>query len=513
MPSYALQYTAPALISCVLYYLLRLRSRKFPLPPGPKGLPLLGNIYDVPEKQAWLAFIEMSQKYDSDIISLNLMGTTVIVLNSATSIQTLLEDKSIIYSNRPSFPMVNDLVGYNWNFGFMPYGPKWKQHRKIFVQQFQPSQMLFHRPLELKAARVLLQRLLETPTKFEQHLRHMAGTVILSTAYGIDVQPENDPYIEIAERALYALARAGRRGAYLVDSLPFLKYVPDFFPGASFKRDARKWRKAVSAMPEAPFNFVKRSLADGTAKSSIASRVLQDMDDAQSTQDQELVLKNVLGVCYATHRSEQTVSVLNTFILAMTLHPKIQEKARAAVDHAVGKSRLPDFDDKIPYLDAVLREVLRWRPVVPLAIPHAVSEDDVYNDCYYIPRGAVVLGNSWAILHDEAIYGPKPDEFIPERWLNKDGEINTAMREPSAAFGFGRRSCPGREMAQWSVWICAASILATFNISKSVDENGVTLEPSGEYTSGMLCHPVPYSCEIVPRSTSVRDMIQDALQI
>jgi hypothetical protein len=47
-----------------------------------------------------------------------------------------------------------------------------------------------------------------------------------------------------------------------------------------------------------------------------------------------------------------------------------------------------------------------------------------------------------AVLHDEATYGPKPDEFIPERWLNKDGEINTAMREPSAAFGFGRRSCP-----------------------------------------------------------------------
>ncbi|KAJ6548498.1 cytochrome P450 [Mycena capillaripes] len=128
------------------------------------------------------------------------------------------------------------------------------------------------------------------------------------------------------------------------------------------------------------------------------------------------------------------------------------------------------------------------------AIPHAVSEDDVYNGCYYIPRRAVVIGNCWAVLHDKAIYGPKPDEFIPERWLNKDGEINTAMQKPSTAFGFGRRSCPGRDMAQWPVWICAASILATFNISKSVDEKGATLEPSGEYTSGMLWYGSYYYC-------------------
>jgi len=213
-----------------------------------------------------------------------------------------------------------------------------------------------------------------------------------------------------------------------------------------------------------------------------------------------------------TAGSDTTVSALSTFILAMTLHPEIQAKARAAIDHVVGQGRLPDFDDDIPYLDAILREVLRWRPVVPLAIPHAVTTDDIYHDRYYIPRGAVVIGNSWAVLHDEATFGPKPNEFIPERWLNKDGKINTAIREPSNAFGYGRRSCPGRDVAQGSVWICIASILATFNISKSVDEKGVTLEPSGEYTSGMLSHPLPYRCEIRPRSDAVRATIQDALQ-
>ncbi|KAJ7486676.1 cytochrome P450 [Mycena latifolia] len=454
--------------------------------------------------------MEMSRKYDSDIISLDLMGDTVIVLNSIASVDALLEDRSAIYSDRPQFTMINDLVGWNWHFGFMPYGPRWKTHRKAFMRQFQPSEVLFHRPSELEAAHVLLQRLLDSPEKFERHLRHMAGMVILSTAYGIDVQPEDDPHVDISEKALHAMACAGNRGSYLVDSLPFLKYLPDFFPGAGFKKQAREWYKVVTAMPEIPYNFVKRSLMDGTAKSSIASRVLDEIDGKPDADDQEEVLKNILGACYAGG-ADTTVSALGTFILAMTMYPDVQKKAQAAVDDVVGTNRLPDFNDTIPYVDAVVREVLRWRPVTPLAVAHTVTQDDVYKG-YHIPAGSVVVGNTWALLHDEVTYGPDTDKFIPERWLTADGKINPAIREPTAAFGFGRRICPGRDMAQWSVWICAASILAMFNISKSVDKAGVPIEPSGEYTSGLLCYPIRHKCDIMPRSEAARVMIQSALQ-
>ncbi|KAJ7510665.1 cytochrome P450, partial [Mycena galericulata] len=488
-----------------------IRGRKSLLPPGPQGLPLVGNIYDIPKTQEWLAFMEMSRKYNSDIISLRLVGETVIVLNSATAIDALLEDKSAIYSDRPEFPMLNDLVGFHWHFAFMRYGPKWKIHRKVFMQQFQPSQVLFHRPAELDAARILLQRLLHSPAKFERHLRHMAGQVILSTAYGIQVQPEDDPHIDISEKALHAMACTGNKGAYLVDSLPLLKYVPDFFPGAGFKREARGWYKYVSTMPEVPYAFVKRSLADGTAKSSIASRVLEDIEGTPDSKEQEIVLKNILGACYVSAGADTTVSALGTFILAMTIYPEIQKKAQAAVDEVVGQGRLPDFDDSIPYVDALVREVLRWRPVLPLSAPHAVTEDDIYKG-YHIPAGSVVVGNSWAVLHDEAIFGSNTKEFIPERWLTEDGEINTEMRDPGVTFGFGRRVCPGRDMAQWSIWICAASILATLDIKKSVNRQGIPIEPSGEYTSGLLIYPLPHKCEIVPRSEAARVLIRAALQ-
>ncbi|KAF7366443.1 Cytochrome p450 [Mycena sanguinolenta] len=84
------------------------------------------------------------------------------------------------------------------------------------------------------------------------------------------------------------------------------------------------------------------------------------------------------------------------------------------------------------------------------------------------------------------------------------------MRDPSAAWGFGRRICPGRDMAQWSIWICIASVLATFNLTKSLDEQGVPIEPSGEYTSGLGSYPVPHQCDILPRSEAARAMILSA---
>ncbi|KAK7044445.1 cytochrome p450 [Favolaschia claudopus] len=483
----------PLAISRVIQNLAR---RRKPLPPGPRGLPLVGNLFDVPKTQDWLCYIEMSRKYDSDIISVNLAGNTVIVLNSLTAANDLLENRSSIYSDR-----YETTVGFHWHIAFMRYGPRWKEHRKVFMKQFQPSEVLLHRPKELKAARVLLRLLLDSPHKYERHMRHMAGMIILSTAYGIDILEENDPYVGISEKALQAMATAANPGAYLVDSLPILKYVPDFFPGAGFKKQAREWFKVVDIMPHLPYDFVKTARAAGTAQSSIASRVLdeiqenaEDSDDVR--RDHELTLKN-------------TVSALGTFILAMTMYPEVQKKARAAIEEAVGRDRLPDFEDSIPYIDALVHEVLRWRPVTPLSVTHAVMEDDIYNG-YHIPAGSVVVGNAWAILHDEATYGPRTDEFIPERWLTADGKLNTEMPDSSPAFGFGRRICPGRDMAQWSVWISAASILSVFNINKSLDKNGMPIEPSGEYTSGMLCYPIPHECDIIPRSKAAEEIIRRA---
>ncbi|CDO75710.1 hypothetical protein BN946_scf184493.g8 [Trametes cinnabarina] len=492
------------LVSAVLALaVLTVRRKRRNLPPGPKGLPLLGNIFDVPKEFEWLAYQKWGREFKSDIIYLDLAGTPAIVVNSAQAAHDLFEKRSALYSDRTRMPMLNELVGCDWHFVFMGYGDSWRERRRVFHQYFHPNATTSYRPREIKVARELLRRLLETPDDFMIHLRHMAGSLILGVAYGIDVQPKNDPYIATAETALHAMSKAGNAGAYLVDYMPFLKHIPSWFPGASFKRQAAEWRKATTAMVEVPFKAVRNAMAEGKASPSMIVSLLHQLDDDPGKQERETIISG---------GSDTTVSALGSFFLAMLMYPEIQCKAQAEVDRVVGRDCLPDFSDEpaLPYVSALVKEVLRWRPVTPLAVPHRLTADDFYNG-YHLPAGSIVVGNSWAILHDEKTF-PDPEAFIPDRFLNPDGSLRTEMRDAElAAFGFGRRICPGRHLACASIWIAIASVLSTFTLCKAVDENGNIIEPSGDYLSGLVTYPLPFKCEFKPRSGKSAELIHTSL--
>ena len=75
--------------------------------------------------------------------------------------------------------------------------------------------------------------------------------------YGISVQESDDPYISIAEEAISGGVEASVPGAFLVDFLPILKYVPSWFPGAGFQKKAARWREAINTMADKPFHHVQ----------------------------------------------------------------------------------------------------------------------------------------------------------------------------------------------------------------------------------------------------------------
>ena len=127
------------------------------------------------------------------------------------------------------------------------------------------------------------------------------------------------------------------------------------------------------------------------------------------------------------------------FFLVMILNPGAMKKAQEELDRVVGKGELPDFShkDDLPYIDALVKELLRWSPPLPIAFPNRAMQGDVYRG-YLIPEGATVIQNIWAIFRDPSIY-PDPETFNPDRFL-KDGKINPLVFNPEdRLFGAGRR--------------------------------------------------------------------------
>jgi cytochrome P450 len=89
---------------------------------------------------------------------------------------------------------------------------------------------------------------------------------------------------------------------------------------------------------------------------------------------------------------------MTCFFLAMMKFPDVQHKAQEEIDRVVGIGRLPSFQDRneLPYIDAIVKEVLRWHPVAPMGLPHMTTEDDVCEG-YLIPKGALLLPNIWYV--------------------------------------------------------------------------------------------------------------------
>jgi len=199
--------------------------------------------------------------------------------------------------------------------------------------------------------------------------------------------------------------------------------------------------------------------------------------------------------------TETTAAVLMNFILVMILQPDVQEKAHALLESVVGTNRLPTFQDRpsLPYIDAILRECMRWRPVFPLAIMHAAVESDVYKG-YYIPKGATITPNVWAMCHNEKKY-QNASEFNPDRFLNLDGTLTDDT--VSFVWGFGRRVCPGRHIAESSIWSAMACLLAVFKFSRAKDDNGREVEIKPQWHGGLTVRPSPFPCSITPRNAEM----------
>ena len=166
-------------------------------------------------------------------------------------------------------------------------------------------------------------------------------------------------------------------------------------------------------------------------------------------------------------------------MLAMLAYPETQARAHAELDAVVGRDRLPTFADhpQLPYIRAMVKEVLRWRPAGPLGSPHRSIEDDWYEGMF-IPKGTICIPNVWHMNRDPELFGENTEHFDPGRYLDASGDLQAAPDLPDIkeeghfTYGFGRRICVGRHMADNSLFINMAIMLWATKIERKKDASG-----------------------------------------
>ncbi|KAJ8092634.1 hypothetical protein PM082_006961 [Marasmius tenuissimus] len=483
------------LIALSFFVIIRRKRRKLPLPPGPRPLPLLGNFFDIPVRHEWEEYVKWGRKYNSDILYHEFYLLKQVTEND--------HDERI---DRVGFLLLLCAIlvfiialRWDWSFTLMPYGKRWKDLRKPVAQEFNLKQSDKYEPQHAVSLLFFLKSLLNDPDDFYHLLRHMASSSIQAITYGITPRPASasiNPVVAKAEKAVLSFALSTIPGSFWVDYMPLLKHIPPWVPGAGFQRKAQEWRKDVMNMLNERYDLLKTRMADGDyAPACFVTHCLNS--DSGSGCDEQLI-REAAGAVYAAG-TDTTLCAWETFFLCSNV---VQP----------GYSELPEFEDgdHLPYIMAVVYELLRWQPVNPLCLAHLVTVDDEYNG-YSIPKKSVVFGNACTLLHDESTYGPDTYEFIPERFLTEEGLINPRVPEPLAGFGFGRRICPGRHFAISSTFVVIASVLQSFRISKALDEDGREIEPTGEFLSTLQNRPAPYSCKIQVRTVAHKVLIESSV--
>lgn len=332
----------------------------------------------------------------------------------------------------------------------------------------------------------------------------MTAAIILKVTYGYSIDcGRPDPLVMLIERWMSNFSAATVPLSYLVDILPVLKHLPDWAPGAGFKETGRRWSEINHAAAHLPYHSSRQQIKSGHFVPSYVSRALQQLTPANAQvqvftpRDEEDIIWTAANL-YAGG-SDTTVSSIYSFVLAMTLHPEVQKRAQDEITNVIGTERLPDFKDRenLPYVDAVVTEIYRWHPVGPMGLPHKSDEEIIYKD-YRIPEGSYLLSGIWSILHDPDIY-VDPHKFDPARFLEPRRESNPML----VAFGAGRRICPGRFFADNTIFISVAQMLAAFNISKAVDNQGREIDVALTPMPGIICHLNTFQYEIRPRSSKL----------
>ncbi|KAF8992778.1 cytochrome P450 [Cyathus striatus] len=441
------------------------------------------------------------------MVYINAFGKSVIIVNDPATATELLDKKGKLYSDRPTFILAGELIGWDAVPALKPFdrnGP-WSDVRRHFNQYMgsrgkvtESFSSILH-----SGAHNFLKRLFDNPANWTHHIRMYSASTALLFSYGYKVEREDDELLALVQTAMDEFSELTMSGAYLVDIIPIFRYIPTWFPGAGWKRKVPIYKEDLNKMLDIPFEWSKQQLKEGIEKPGFVHASLANSESL--TPEQINGIKLTASGMYGG-ATDTTLAGIQSFFHAMVLFPSVQAKAQAEIGAVIGSERLPTLEDRmnLPYVEALYWEVLRFYPFVPLSIPHVVREDDVHNG-YFIPKGTTIIPNIWHFMRDPKKYS-SPEKFSSERFLSANGY--SPDEDPrNYIFGFGRRICPGRHLGDASMWIAMASILAAFKVSPTM-KDGKPIIPNPKYHEGTVVHPESFDCSIKTCSATIDNLLR-----
>ncbi|KAG6827120.1 hypothetical protein H0H92_013140 [Tricholoma furcatifolium] len=454
--------TAVSLVTfSILYIQKRSRIAGRQLPPDPAGLPLIGNLLQVPTTHLASYFRQVTEEYGG-LAFLNLAGSPTVLIGDMKVAKDLLDKHSIKHSSRPLNHMFSRHVDpHNDYWAFSQDSEAVTIGRRLTTGIMSAVRSGETEPLQDFEAKLNIQLLLEDGgDNWLELMERAAASVVLTALFGLHCPTGHEPELKLLREVLAELEELYMPSSSIVNFLPFLDWIPWEMP----------WRTRAKA-------FRKRQ--------EVLYKTLID---------------NAVNGKGSGMNTYQTAVSLQTFVLACIMYPEWVAVAQKEIDAVVGSDRMPSFQDRphLPYIEAIIR--------VRFGIPHFSVADDVIEyrgKEYFIPKGSTIFPVSWAIEHDQSAFEDH-DRFMPERFLDSDGKLK--LDYSTSAFGFGRRICPGIPFAERSLWADIVTMLWTFNIRGSARPDTTTGLPlryddrDAAFHGGVANVPKRFPAVFEPRS-------------
>ncbi|KAF3127945.1 hypothetical protein TWF569_011645 [Orbilia oligospora] len=500
----------------IAYVIFVVGHRRKGFPPGPPTLPVIGNIHQLPTTGAHFKFTEWAQKYGG-IYSLKLGTGTALVITDREIVKKLMDKKSSITSDRPPSYVSYDLITKGDHLLVMHYNETWRKIRKYMHQFFRESECeKKHITLQDAEATQMMLEFLETPDNHNLHTKRFSNSIISTLLFGLRTPTYDSPHAkhlyDIMER-WSAVMEPGNTPP--VDIYPIFKYIPESLFGNWISRASGVGRdmERLYANMISQFKIRAEDPKISRAHESFFDILLREQEKTREFTDHEIAF---IGGVQLEGGSDTSASILTAFVQAMVNWPEVQRIAQEEIDRVIGEDRSPTWNNfaALPYINAIMKETHRWRPVTPLSFPHCLTKDE-YLDGFLLPKGATIILNVWGIQNDESVY-PRPEEFDPSRFkdhklLAPEYAVSDWKLRDHYSFGVGRRICPGIHLAERNVWLGVAKLLWAFKFEKATGADGQPIEmnvdPKTGYTEGFLHCALPFKCKVTVRSEERRKTI------